>query len=80
MLGAVVQRAVLAMVHARQDLLFGCAITAEFIRDEDPWHVRQALQQLAEESLRRPVEDAGGATDWHRPARISDTNTARPRK
>jgi hypothetical protein len=43
-LGAVVQIAVLAMFHARQDLLFGCAIAAEFIRDDDPWRIRQALQ------------------------------------
>jgi hypothetical protein len=43
----------LAVFDARQDLLFGGAIAAEFIRDDDPRHIPQALQQLAEESFRR---------------------------
>ena len=52
-LRAVVQIPVLPMFDARQDLLFGCAIAAEFIRDDDPRHIPQALQELAEEFFRR---------------------------
>jgi hypothetical protein len=49
----------LAVFSARQDRLFGGAIAAQCIRDDDPWHLPQALQKLAEEFFRRvPVPPA----------------------
>jgi hypothetical protein len=42
----------LAVLHARQDFPLGRAIAFELIRDDHPWHVGQALEQLAEELLR----------------------------
>jgi hypothetical protein len=50
--GAVVEIAMLAMLHARQHLPLGCTIVFEFIRNDHPWHMGQALNQLAEEFLR----------------------------
>ena len=41
----------LAMFHPGQYLALGRAIAFELIRDDDPRHVLQALQQLAEELL-----------------------------
>src|SRR3712207_4338444 len=62
-LTAIVQVSALPMLDTRQDLAFGRAIGAEFIRHDDPGHVAQALQQLAKEALRRlPV---AAALDQH---------------
>src|SRR5919202_6605816 len=52
-LTAVIEGATLAMFHPGQDLPFGRAITLELVRDDHPWHVLQALEQLAKELLRR---------------------------
>src|SRR5262249_27096003 len=49
----VIEIATLAMFHPGQDLPFGRAITLELVRDDHPWHVLQALKQLAKELLRR---------------------------
>src|SRR5215471_12911825 len=49
----VIEIATLAMFHPGQDLPFGRAITLELVRDDHPWHVLQALEQLAKELLRR---------------------------
>jgi hypothetical protein len=49
----VIKRATLAAFDPGQDLPLGRAITLYFIRDDDPWHVLQALEQLAEKLLRR---------------------------
>jgi len=51
-LGAVVEVSVLAVFHARQDLALRCAITFQLVRNDHPWYVGQALEQLAEEFLR----------------------------
>ncbi len=40
------------MLHTRQHLPLRCPIAAELIRDEHPWHILTALQELAEELLR----------------------------
>ena len=50
-LRTVVEVAVLAMLHARQDLSLGGPIAFEFIRDDHPWNVLTALEELAEELL-----------------------------
>jgi hypothetical protein len=49
---AVVQIAVLAMFHPRQDLALRGGIALQRIRDDHPRHVGQAFEQLAEELLR----------------------------
>src|SRR6516165_2550565 len=49
----VIEIATLAMLHPGQYLTLGRAITLELIRDDDPWHILQALEQLAEKLLRR---------------------------
>src|SRR5215813_4578856 len=49
----VIKIATLAVFDPGQDLTLGRAITLYFIRDDDPWHVLQALEQLAEKLLRR---------------------------
>jgi hypothetical protein len=51
-LAAVVEIAVLAVLHTRQDLPLRGAITFQLVRNEHPWDVRQALEQLADELLR----------------------------
>lgn len=48
-LGAVVQSPILAMLHTRECLAFGCPITGEFISEEHTRHVLAALEQLPEE-------------------------------
>jgi hypothetical protein len=48
---AVVEIAMLAMFHARQDVPLRRAIAFELVRDDHPWHVGQALEQLPEELL-----------------------------
>src|SRR5688500_2814972 len=47
----VIQIAVLAVLHARQDLPLGRAIAFELVRDDHPRNVLAALEQLAEECL-----------------------------
>src|SRR5262249_33170982 len=49
----VIERATLAMFHPGQDLPFYRAITLALVCDDHPWHVLQALEQLAKELLRR---------------------------
>jgi hypothetical protein len=51
-LGAVVEIAVLAMLHTREHFPLGRTIAFELIRDDDPRDVHQPLQQLAKELLR----------------------------
>jgi hypothetical protein len=50
-LSAVVQVAVLPMLHTGQDLAHGRPVASQLICDDHPWHVRQALEQLTEECL-----------------------------
>jgi hypothetical protein len=51
-LTAIIEGAALPMFHAGQDLPFGRAITLELVRDDHPWNVLQALEQLAKKLLR----------------------------
>ena len=60
---AIVEIPALPMFNAREDLAFRSAIGPELIRHEYPWHVAQALQQLAEEALGRLCAPA--ALDQH---------------
>jgi hypothetical protein len=39
------------MFHAREDLPCRRAVACELIGDDHPWHIAQALEQLAEERL-----------------------------
>jgi hypothetical protein len=57
-LRAVVEVAVLAMIHPRQYLLPGGGVAFQFVDDEHPWHVTQPFQQLAEELLGRLLVSA----------------------
>jgi hypothetical protein len=50
-LRAVVQVPVLAVLHSRQYLLLRGTIAFQLVGDDDPRHVHQPLQQLAEEPL-----------------------------
>jgi hypothetical protein len=54
-LRAVVQLPVLAVLHAGEHVAFGRAIPFQFVRDDHPRHVCQALEQLAEKLLRRSL-------------------------
>src|SRR4030095_9483891 len=49
----VIQIAALAMFHPRQYLTLRRTVTLQLVRNDDPRHVLQALQQLAEKLLRR---------------------------
>ena len=49
----VIEIATLAVFHARQDLSLRSAVALELIRDDDPWYVQQALEELAEKLLCR---------------------------
>jgi hypothetical protein len=51
--GAIVQVPVLAMFHTREALSLRRLVAFELVRDEDPRHIRQPLQQLAEKFLCR---------------------------
>src|SRR5215475_4411690 len=51
-LTAVIEVTTLAMLHPRQDLALRRAVALELIRDDHPWHVLQALEQLAKKLLR----------------------------
>jgi hypothetical protein len=48
---AVVQIAMLAVLHARQELALGRSIALQLIRDQYAWDVPQAFQERAEEFL-----------------------------
>jgi hypothetical protein len=50
----VIERAMLAMFHAREALALGGPIALEFIRDDDPRNVLTALEERAEERLGGP--------------------------
>jgi hypothetical protein len=41
----------LAMVHTREDLSDRRAVAFELVRDDDPWRLGRALEQLAEKLL-----------------------------
>src|SRR5215831_15349346 len=50
-LAAVVEGATLAMLYSWQYLTLRCTVALELLRDDHPWHVLQALEQLAKELL-----------------------------
>jgi hypothetical protein len=52
-LGAIVERAVLAMCHTGHDLAVGGTVALQRIRDDHPRNILAALEQLAEEFLGR---------------------------
>jgi hypothetical protein len=52
-LGTVIEVPMLAMLHSRQDVALGGPIAFELVGDDDARHILQALEQLAEELLRR---------------------------
>ena len=54
-LRAVFEVPVLPMFHPRKDFALGGAVARQFVGDEYPWHVHQALEELTEEFLRRPL-------------------------
>ena len=55
----VVQALVLAMLDTGHDLHLSCGITLQFVGDQHPWGVTQALEKLAKKALRRqPVAPA----------------------
>ena len=49
---SIVQATVLTVFHTGQDLPLGSAIAGELVRDDHPWDIRAAREQLAEELLR----------------------------
>src|SRR5262249_31601377 len=51
----VVEIPVLAMFHPRENLALSSSVALQFIGNEHPRHVGQALEQLAEELLCRPL-------------------------
>ena len=51
-LTAMVEVAMLAMYHARQDLALRRTIALQLVRDDHTGHVLQALEQLAKELFR----------------------------
>ena len=57
--GPVVQALVLAMLDTRHDLLLRCGVALEFVRNQHPWGVTQALEELAKKAFHRlPVTPA----------------------
>src|SRR3989442_477063 len=50
-LGVVVERAVLSVLHTREHRPLRCAVAFAFVRDDHPWSVLTALQERAEELL-----------------------------
>ncbi len=50
-LTAAIEIATLPVFHPGQDLALRCAIALQLVRDDHPWHVLQALEQLAKELL-----------------------------
>ena len=49
--GAIIEIAVLPMLHTGEDLPFGGAIARQFIRDHHPGDIRQTFEELPEELL-----------------------------
>ena len=49
--GTVIHALVLAVFDAGNDLLAGGFIALELIGDDDPWHVVQSFERLAEKAL-----------------------------
>src|SRR5215510_11404931 len=49
----VIEIPTLAMLHPGEDLAFRRTIALQLVRNDDPRHVLQSLQQLAEKLLRR---------------------------
>jgi hypothetical protein len=49
----VIEGAALTVLDPWQDLALGCAVALERIRDDDPQHVLQSLEQCAKKLLRR---------------------------
>lgn len=47
-LGPIVQSLVLPMLHARHDVNLGSGVALQFVRDQDPWRIPQALEELTE--------------------------------
>jgi hypothetical protein len=41
------------MLHARQDLAFGCSIALQLIGDDHPWDVVESFEELAKKTFRR---------------------------
>ncbi len=56
--GTVVEPPMAAMFHTWHDLVVGCLIAAQLVRNHDTWDVLASLQQLAEELLRRRLVPA----------------------
>src|SRR5215475_2447075 len=52
-LTAIVEIATLTVFDLRQDLALRRTVALQLIRDDDPWHVLEPLQKLAEKLLRR---------------------------
>jgi hypothetical protein len=48
----VVEIPVLAMFHPWQELSLSRSVALQLIGDQDPWHIHQVLEQLAEKLLR----------------------------
>ena len=51
-LGSIVEAFVLAVLHTRQQRLFGCSIARQFIGDQYTRDILTAFQELAKELLR----------------------------
>ena len=51
MLTAVVEIMTLPVFHAGQDFTLRRAVAFELIRDDHPWHIGEAFEQLAKELL-----------------------------
>jgi hypothetical protein len=54
-LGAIIEIPIWAMLHTRKNLALSCFGALEFVSHAHARHVRQALEQLAEELLGRPL-------------------------
>src|SRR5215470_6753568 len=52
-LAAIIEVAALPMFYSGQDLALRRAVALELLGGDPPWHVLQALEQLAEKLLRR---------------------------
>jgi hypothetical protein len=73
-LGMVIEIPILVMLHPGQDRVLCCPIAFQLVGDDHPWHVLQALEQLAKKllggvcvatTLDEHIED--GAVLIHRP-------------
>jgi hypothetical protein len=52
-LASIIEVTTLAMLYPWENLTFGRTVALQLVRNDDPWHVLYALQQLAEKLLRR---------------------------